>query len=54
MADGRAFHIPHPDFLLITPAGRTVVAVDQNGVVHILDLLLKTEIETDTAPAASS
>ena len=54
MADGRAFHIPHPDFLLITPAGRTVVAVDQNGVAHILDLLLMTEIETDTAPAASS
>jgi hypothetical protein len=30
MADGRSFPIPHPDFLFITPAGRTVIVAHED------------------------
>jgi hypothetical protein len=54
MADGRSFHIPHPDFLWIMPPGRTVAAAHEDGVAHTLDLLLMTEIEFGTAQAATT
>jgi hypothetical protein len=53
MADGCACPIPHPEFLFIMPHGRTVLAVDQNGSGHFLDVLLMTEIEMERTPAAS-
>jgi hypothetical protein len=52
MADGRAFSIPHPDFLSISPAGRTVVVFNVDGSANVLDLLLMTEIEL-SAPSNS-
>jgi hypothetical protein len=45
MADGRAFPIPHPDFLSMSPTGRTVIIYQENDDFSILDLLLMTEIE---------
>ncbi|HEX3657965.1 MAG TPA: hypothetical protein VHV55_19405 [Pirellulales bacterium] len=45
MADGRAFPVPHPDFLSISPAGRTVVIYQPDGAASIVDLLLMTELE---------
>lgn len=44
MADGRSFHVPHPDFLSMSPTGRTVIIYEQDDVFSILDLLLMTEI----------
>ncbi len=54
MTDGRSFHIPHPDFLFMTPTGRTVIVCQENDDFSILDLLLMTEIESSQATAARS
>lgn len=45
MADGRTFSIAHPDFLSISPAGRTVVVYHPDDSASIVDLLLMTELE---------
>ena len=45
MADGRTFSIAHPDFLSLSPAGRTVVIYHPNDSASIVDLLVMTELE---------
>ena len=45
MADGRTFSIAHPDFLSMSPAGRTVVVYHPDDSASIVDLLLMTEFE---------
>ena len=45
MADGRSFHVPHPDFLFMSPTGRTVIICQEDEEFSILDLLLMTEIQ---------
>jgi hypothetical protein len=52
MADGRTFSVPHPDFLSISPAGRTVVIFNVDGSANVLDRLLMTELEL-SAPSSS-
>jgi hypothetical protein len=53
MADGRSFSVPHPDFLSMSPSGRTVIVYQKDDSFSILDLLLTTEIEM-SPPARSS
>lgn len=45
MADGQSFNVPHPDFLSMSPTGRTVIIYQEDENFSILDLLLMTEIE---------
>lgn len=52
MADGRSFHVPHPDFLSMSPTGRTVIVYQDDEEFSILDLLLMTEIEM-SAPSSA-
>ena len=52
MADGRSFSVPHPDFLSVSPAGRTVVIYHPDDSASIVDLLLMTELEL--APPSGS
>ncbi len=49
MADGRSFSVPHPDFLSMSPTGRTVIIYQEDDNFSILDLLLMTEIEMNQA-----
>jgi hypothetical protein len=51
MADGRAFPIRHPDFLSMSPSGRTVIVYQEDDEFSILDLLLMTEIEIGSSPS---
>jgi hypothetical protein len=44
MADGRSFAVPHPDFLSMSPTGRTVIVYQEDDEFSILDLLVMTEI----------
>jgi hypothetical protein len=53
MADGRTFSIPHPDFLSVSPVGRTVVIYHPDDSASIVDLLLMTELEL-SPPSNSS
>jgi hypothetical protein len=53
MADGRSFHVPHPDFMSMSPTGRTVIVFEGGEEnFHILDLLLMTELESSPASGA--
>jgi hypothetical protein len=45
MADGRCLHVPHPDFLSMSPTGRTVIVYQEDDAFSICDLLLMTELE---------
>ena len=54
MADGRQFHIPHPDFLSMSPSGRTAVIFHPDDSASIVDLLLMTELELSPAPKAGA
>jgi hypothetical protein len=45
MADGRTFSIAHPDFLSMSPSGRTVVVYHPDDSASIVDLLLMGELE---------
>jgi hypothetical protein len=45
MADERQFLIPHPDFLSMSPSGRTAVIFHPDDSASIVDLLLMTELE---------
>jgi hypothetical protein len=49
MADGRSFSAPHPDFLSMSPTGRTVIVYQEDDEFSILDMLLFTEIEMNVA-----
>jgi hypothetical protein len=52
MADGRSFQVPHPDFLSMSPSGRTVIIFQEDDNFSVLDLVLLTEIE-ETAASGS-
>jgi hypothetical protein len=54
MADGRTFSIPHPDFVSMSPAGRTVVIYHPDDSASIVDLLLMTELELSPPSNASA
>jgi hypothetical protein len=46
LADGRAFDVPHPDFLSYSPhGGRTIIVYGEGDSFSILDLLLVTELD---------
>ncbi len=54
MADGRAFSVPHPDFLSLSPTGRTVILSQEDENFSILGLLRMTAIEiTPKSPGRS-
>ena len=45
MADGREIEVRHREFMAIGPGGRTVVVFEPNDRMHILDVMLMTELE---------
>lgn len=46
MADGRAFEVRHPDFLIVAPNHRTAFVYSLDGRdLSIVDVMLMTEIE---------
>lgn len=44
MADGRALPVTHPDFVALSPTGRTAIVYHPDETFSILDLLLMTEL----------
>jgi hypothetical protein len=46
MADGRAYRIPHRDFISLPPAVLSVVVYDATGHYTILPLLTMTALES--------
>ncbi len=47
VADGRSFHVSHPELLSFSPTGRTVVVNYGVEEFSVIDLLLVTEIQVN-------
>jgi hypothetical protein len=52
MADGKSYHVPHPDYISIQPKGTFVVVFDDNDGAFVLPLLTMTGIAYDVNPTA--
>jgi hypothetical protein len=46
MADGRSLPVEHPEFLALSPAGRTISVGLADGNFEIVDLLLATSLKS--------
>ena len=47
LADGTRLHVPHPEWVFLTPGGRTVVWADVADHVKLLDVALLLGVELD-------
>lgn len=45
LADGRVYHVAHPDFLARSPSGRTITIYQPDDSGADIDLLLVTALE---------
>ncbi len=45
LADGREVPVVHREFIMPVPSGRTVIVVQPDDTVNIVDLLLVTDLE---------
>lgn len=48
-ADGREFHISHPESALLSSGGRTVAIATPQDTIEIVDLLLVTSLSVGAA-----
>jgi hypothetical protein len=53
LADGRALPVHHREFIMTVPNGRTVVVMQPDETVNIIDLLLVTDLELKPAANGS-
>lgn len=45
LADGRAIPVHHRELILAVPSGRTLIVVQPDDSMNIIDLLLVTDVE---------
>ena len=45
LADGRSLEVPHPDWALLTPTGRTLILYQRDDSSEDIDVKLMTSIE---------
>ena len=45
LADGRKIPVPHRDFIMAAPSGRTIVVCQPDETFNIIDMLLVTDLE---------
>jgi hypothetical protein len=45
LADGREIPVHHRDFMASVPSGRTIVVMQPDESINIIDLLLVTDVE---------
>jgi hypothetical protein len=53
LADGRAVPVHHREFIMSVPSGRTVLVVQPDDTLNIIDLLLVTDLELKPATDGS-
>jgi hypothetical protein len=49
MADGRSFAVEHPDFVALSPTGRTVIVFQRDDSYSVLDLLMMSELDVTSS-----
>lgn len=47
LADGRAVAVPHQEYALLSPTGRTLIVYQNDDSFQILDLMLATSVEVN-------
>ncbi|MFM8433799.1 MAG: hypothetical protein ACKOBP_00425 [Planctomycetia bacterium] len=45
MVDGRAFEISHPEWVMVSPTGRTAILFEPDDSYRVVDLMLMNELE---------
>jgi hypothetical protein len=50
LADGRAIPVRHREFIMAAPSGRTMIVYQPDDSWNVIDLLLVTDLEFETAP----
>jgi hypothetical protein len=53
LADGRQLPVNHPEFLALSPTGRTISVAQSDGAFNIVDLLLVTSIHVGNGQKSS-
>jgi len=45
MVDGRSFTVAHPDWVMVSPTGRTAILFEPDDSYSVVDLMLMNELE---------
>jgi hypothetical protein len=45
LADGRAIRVAHPEFIALSPTGRSTVVYGKDGAFEVVDVMLVTSIK---------
>jgi hypothetical protein len=54
LADGREIAVHHREFMAAFPSGRTVVVIQPDDTMNVIDLLLVTDVEIKSRRNGSS
>ena len=54
LADGRTLHVPHRDYLSMSPSGRIVIVYRPDDTFSFVDLCLVTEIAVEPTSVAGN
>ena len=52
MVDGRSFRVTHPDFVMVSPTGRTAIIFEPDDSYSVVDLMLMNELDVPPPKAA--
>lgn len=52
MVEGRSFTVAHPDWVIVSPTGRTAILFEPDDSHSIVDLMLMSELEIPSAKNA--
>ncbi|MEI6239758.1 MAG: hypothetical protein WCR51_05175 [Planctomycetia bacterium] len=45
MVDGRSFAVSHPDWVMVSPTGRTAIIFEKDDSYSVVDLMAMSELE---------
>jgi hypothetical protein len=54
MADGRRLTVPHPELIMLSPSGRTIIVGMPDDTFEIVDLLLVTSLKVSEIASAQA
>lgn len=52
MVDGRAFTVSHPEWVMVSPTGRTAILFTPDDSHHVVDLMLMNELDVPSTQNA--
>jgi len=53
MVDGRSFQVPHPEWVILSPSGRTAIVFEPDDSHSVLDVMLMNELKVPPPKNAS-